>query len=186
MLQREETKEQHYQNSLLSATQPKPKLSLQQQEKKVIKTITISKSILVVYLDPDTKEKLIDSAAAYALHLTNVRSVMLDSPRLVRIPDSVIEKLNQDPRYEITYRTLPPKTKEKIIVYYADDGLYLDSAAAYAVGLMDVQRFYMEEGKYGPLSDNEAAFIKTQYEVTFQKLEQTIDKKVDEQKSHLS
>ncbi len=170
MEQRNLKKVSMYQNTILSTERPKMVLSLERENKKVLKTRTITKRKLIIFVGLN-QEKWVDSATAYALALTSVRSIMVGQPRYVKIDGATIERIAKDPQYEILYQELPTKKKEKLMVYYHNQQLYIDMASAYALGMVDVQKFYEDEGKYGPLGENEIAFIKAKYEITFLPLE---------------
>ena len=160
-------KKPNKQNSLLSAVRPQTKLSLDNEVSSQTKQYTISKSILKVYESPETHKLYIDFAAAYALHLTSVRSIMLDTPKYFEVTKEMLEKIKNDKHYEIEHIILPSKVKQDINVYYKDNYLYIEQGAAYALGFISVSEFNNMDSVYGPLNDNQTSYIKYNFNVNF-------------------
>ncbi len=167
-------KERKNHASLLSATRPNTILSTANKQTQR-QTRTIQKRKLLVFVDAETHKTYIEHAAAYALHLTNVRTIMTSTPKLVEILGETLENLKKDPSYEIEYQELPKKSKQKIVVFYDNSKLFISSAAAYALGMIDVKKFYLNDNIYGPLSTEEETRIKTNFQVEFQKLPTPVD-----------
>ena len=131
-----------------------------------------TKLVLRVYVDEDESKKYVEAAAAYALGLTNVRSIMTGT-RYKEITNDVIEKLRER-NYNIEFINLPKKIKQKIKVFYDDNRYYINTSSAYALGYIDVAKFNMGENVYGPLNDNEIKNIKIYYDIEFEKLNREV------------
>lgn len=163
-------KEQNNTNGLLSAVKPQAKLKLDNKVINDIKEYTVTKSILKVYEEAETHKLYIDFAAAYALHLTQVRAIMLDTPKYFEITRDVLDKIKSDMHYEIEYVKLSPRIKQDIMVYYKDEYLYIDPGAAYALGFITVSEFNNNDNMYGPLNDTQIAYIKYNFNVNYASL----------------
>lgn len=128
------------------------------------------KFVLKVFIDPSSNKKFVESSAAYALHLTKVRAIMLDNPKYYEITDDIISKvrLRGD---EVMFITLPLK-KEKLKLYYdSGNSFYIDNSAAYSIGLIEVEEFYQSSTIfYGPLSFKEIELLKSKYEIYYEQM----------------
>ncbi len=98
-------------HSILSATRPKMELNLDKKENEGSKSLR-TRQIINVFIDIETNRKFVESFAAYAIGLTNVRAVMLDNPKYYEITTSKIEEL-ENKGYEVNYIELPKRQKYK-------------------------------------------------------------------------
>ena len=110
-----------------------------------------------------------ESFAAYAIGLTNVRAVMLDNPKYYEITASKIEEL-KNRGYIVNYIELPKRQKHKIKVYYCDNKYYIDMASAYVLGYIDDRQFYNVSDDYYLLDNSKIEYIKNKYDVEYNKM----------------
>ncbi len=164
---RNKVKGQNNTNDLLSAVKPQTKLELDNKTINNTKKYTVTKSVLKVYEEAETHKLYIDFAAAYALHLTQVRAIMLDAPKYFEITKDTLEKIKSNIHYEIEYITLPPRVKQDIMVYYKDRDLYIEPGTAYALGFITVAEFNSNDNIYGPLNATQLAYIKYNFNVNY-------------------
>lgn len=161
-------KKEEPKHSILSAVKPKPKLdlSLNKKENTVSKGVR-EKQILNIFIDVETNRKFIESFAAYAIGLTNVRAVMLDNPKYYEITTSKIKEL-ENRGCEVNYIELPKR--KKIIVYSCDDEYYIDMSSAYVLGYIDVKQFYDVSNDFYLLDNAKFEYIKNNYDVEYNQI----------------
>lgn len=167
MINMKNTKEES-KHSILSATKPRSIFNLKEKGNLDSKNLR-TKQIINVFIDTETNRKFVESFAAYAIGLTNVRAVMLDNPKYYEITASKIEEL-KNRGYIVNYIELPKRQKHKIKVYYCDNKYYIDMASAYVLGYIDDRKFYNVSDDYYLLDNSKIEYIKNKYDVEYNKM----------------
>ena len=164
----------HYYDQRLSAHNSQSRLKTDQKEKtSEQENINDLRMKLKVYQKGG--ESFIDSSAAYALKITNVRAVMTENPRLYKIDPAIINYLKNNKPIDVEYINLEnDKSKDNhddksdnnpdvngdgnapieqenidakriLKVYEKSDKTYIDHSAAYALGLVDVRSIMLDK-----------------------------------------
>lgn len=163
-------KKEEPKHSILSAIKPKPKLDLGLNKKENTGSKGVrEKQILNVFVDVESNRKFIESFAAYAIGLTNVRAVMLDNPKYYEITTSKIKELEAK-EYEVNYIELPKRKKQKIRVYCSANKYYIDMASAYVLGYIDDKQFYDVSNDFYLLDNAKFEYIKNNYDVEYDRI----------------
>ena len=154
-------------NDILSITRPQvTNLNTNVKTEPQLQTILKQKSIIKIFVDGD--KYYIEHGAAYALGLINTRAIMLDNPKLVEITTDIHNKLKSDDSIEIEYIKLENKQSLKV---YVDGANYcIDSSAAYALGLLNVEDFNNSESDYYYITNDMLKNMKEKYNVELHSL----------------
>lgn len=167
-------KQEPTQNNILSLSRnlERPKLDT----KLSINTRTQSstsrlKKVLDVY--ENDSGLYISKAAAYSLGLINTRAIMLqDTNQLFQITKEQLEKIkHNDYEINIIKQEINEQTKQEIQVFTSEDRMYIFSASAYALGLIDVETFNSTSRNLYEINENIFNYINNKYRVEYKDLQ---------------
>lgn len=167
-------KQEPTQNNILSLSRnlERPKLDT----KLSINTRTQSstsrlKKVLDVY--ENDSGLYISKAAAYSLGLINTRAIMLqDTNQLFQITKEQLEKIkHNDYEINIIKQEINEQTKQEIQVFTSEDRMYISSASAYALGLIDVETFNSTSRNLYEINENIFNYINNKYRVEYKDLQ---------------
>ena len=165
-------------NGILSATRPREsvlKTGLETNSKLLTKMK--QKSIIKIYTDEN--KYYVEHSTAYVLGLINTRAIMLDSPKLIEISNTVYNRLKDNDFVEIEYIKIEKKSVLKV---YVDGSNYcIDNSAAYALGLLGVEEFNNRDNNYYYITEEVLNGLKTNFDIQFNSLsleKNTSDKKL--------
>lgn len=137
-------------------------------------TISSGRMILKVYLTDDSR-MFIDRAAAYSLGFIDTRAIMLDDTQKIQISEKDLSIIKTKNSIEIEYEKLLSKedvpAKQKIIVYVDNVDYYISVAAAYSLGLINVEVFNNISNQLFNVSDNLMVFLKNKYDIVYTEME---------------
>lgn len=154
-------------SSILSATRPSD-ISLKNNMNNTsgLKTRLETKSKILIY---DIEGKFyVEHATAYALNLVNTRAIMLDKPKLIELPVDIHNKLKTMSNVEIEYKKIIKKPKLK--VYVSNSNYFIDSSAAYSLGLLSDEEFANIQNNYYYIDSNMIEVFKEKFDIEFNAL----------------
>ena len=157
-------------NDLLSTTKNRePILDITYKVDSQLQSRLKQKKIIKIYIEDN--KFFIEHAAAFALRIVNTRAIMTDTPKLVEISYDMHNKLKNNDELEIEYIKIENKNKLSLKVYYDGNNYYLDNAAAYALGLIDVQELYnSDKDNYHYIDEEMLNYLENQYNIEIHSL----------------
>ena len=153
--------------AILSATRPS-NTSLRNDINNVsdLKTKLETKSKILIY---DIEGKFyVEHATAYALNLIKTRAIMLDKPKLIELPIDIHNKLKVMSNVEIEYKKIIKKPKLK--VYVSNSNYFIDSSAAYSLGLLSDEEFANIQNNYYYIDSSVIEVFKEKFDIEFNAL----------------
>ena len=154
-------------SSILSTTRPSD-ISLKNNMNNTsgLKTRLETKSKILIY---DIEGKFyVEHATAYALNLVNTRAIMLDKPKLIELPVDIHNKLKTMSNVEIEYKKIIKKPKLK--VYVSNSNYFIDSSAAYSLGLLSDEEFANIQNNYYYIDSSMIEVFKEKFDIEFNAL----------------
>lgn len=169
-------KQEQTQNSILSLSRnlERPKL------KTILSTNTHTqtsaqklKKILDVYESDSCL--YISKAAAYSLGFINTRAIMLqDANQLIQITKEQLEKIkHSDYELNIIKQEKNEQAKQGIQVFTSGDTMYISTASAYAMGLIDTETFNSTTRNLYEINENIFNYINNKYSVEYEDLQKS-------------
>lgn len=153
--------------SILSVTRPS-NTSLRNDINNVsdLKTKLETKSKILIY---DIEGKFyVEHATAYALNLIKTMAIMLDKPKLIELPIDIHNKLKAMSNVEIEYKKIIKKPKLK--VYVSNSNYFIDSSAAYLLGLLSNEEFANIQNNYYYIDSSVIEVFKEKFDIEFNAL----------------
>lgn len=154
-------------SSILSTTRPSD-ISLKNNMNNTsgLKTRLETKSKILIY---DIEGKFyVEHATAYALNLVNTRAIMLDKPKLIELPVDIHNKLKTMSNGEIEYKKIIKKPKLK--VYVSNSNYFINSSAAYSLGLLSDEEFANIQNNYYYIDSSMIEVFKEKFDIEFNAL----------------
>jgi len=169
-------KQEQTQNSILSLSRnlERPKLNTilstntrtQNSEQKLKKILDVYESDSCLY---------ISKAAAYSLGFINTRAIMLqDANQLIQITKEQLKKIKlSDHDSNIIKQEKNEQTKQGIQVFTSGDTMYISTASAYAIGLIDTETFNSTTRNLYEINENIFNYINNKYSVEYEDLQKS-------------
>lgn len=148
----------------LSVARPQQQtLNLNREQQVPLKTKTSQKMKVIIYMN--NGKYFVAHATAYALGLINTRAVMLDNPKLVEITQEMHNRLKSNPNITIEY--VEKVQKQKLKVFVEENRYYIETSAAYALGLLSLEKFSSVSEKKYYIDGSLLTSLKDIYDIEF-------------------
>lgn len=131
------------------------------------------KKVLDIY--ENDSDLYITKAAAYSLGFINTRAIMLqDSNQLFKITKEQFEKIkHSDYELNVIKQENNEQAKQGIQVFTSEDRMYISTASAYAMGLIDAETFNSATRNLYEINENIFNYISNKYRVEYEDLQKS-------------